>query len=200
VSCAATMSALAWIALKSKDRVGGLVIGDNNHIELRPKASRKVVLSYIRYLNEYCHQLNSPIASSLKQNMDQLLLKLKQVAKPGSAIYIASDFHDIDSINLGRLVKLSQHSQITFIMISDPLEWTLPFDKHLLVTDGSAVSPLNKSNHPNSLMQTRVDNVAAICKPLNIELIQLSTRDNLLDVLQQRFSVHSGQLKKRRSL
>ena len=79
------MSALAWIALQSKDRVGGLVLGDNTHMELRPKASRKVVLSFIRYLDTYCQQRKSPIPNGSVQSMDQLLMKLNRVARPGSA-------------------------------------------------------------------------------------------------------------------
>lgn len=188
VSCAALMSALAWVALKSKDRVGGLVIGDNRHIELRPKANRKVVLSYIRYLHEYCQQLSSPIAQSTKQDMEQLFFKLKQVAKPGSAVYVASDFHDIDTVNFAQLAKISQHCQITFLQISDPLEWQLPFDKQLQVTNGEVSQMLSASSNNSGLMQRRSEQLAALCKPLNIEIIQISTQDNLLARLEKRFA------------
>ncbi|MCJ8298791.1 MAG: DUF58 domain-containing protein [Pseudomonadales bacterium] len=188
VACAGVMSALAWVALKSKDRVGGLVIGDNSHIELRPKASRKRVLSYIRYLQQYAQQLHSPISTNPKQSLDQLFAKLKQVSRPGSAIYIASDFHDIETLNKGRLLKLSRHNQVTFIVISDPLEWQLPFTHNLSVTDGKNTSILSQSRANHNLMKARQESIAAFCKPLNIEIIALSTRDNLLDVLEQRFT------------
>lgn len=197
VSCAAMMSALAWIALKSKDRVGGLVIGDQTHIELRPKANRKVVLSFIRYLDEYCAALNSPIAQGSKQSLDQLLMKLKRVAKPGSAIYIASDFHDISSVNVGRLAKLAQHSQVTFIMVSDPLEWQLPINANLLVSDGVNISELNKGSVSENILAKRFEQVKTICAPLNIEVLPVSTTDNLLNVLQHRFAPNQHKHKMR---
>ncbi len=199
VTCAGLMSALAWVALKSKDRVGGLVIGDNQHIELRPKAHKKIVLSFIHYLDEYCRQLTSPIAHSSKQSMDQLLIKLKRVTRPGSAIYIASDFHDLESVNIGRLVKLSQHNQLVFMVISDPLEWHLPVSSSLLVSDGNTTCELQNNSANNRLMQRRLDKIEAICKQLNIEVMQVSTSDKLLAVLQQRFSnkrQHAARIKR----
>lgn len=188
VTCAAVLSALAWVALKSKDRVGGIVIGDQQHIELRPKASRKVVLSYIRYLHEYCRQLKSPIANSAKQDMEQLLFKLKQVAKPGSELYIASDFHDIESVNLAQLTKLSHHCQVTFLHISDPLEWELPLNKELFVTNGNATSVLGNSKQNSELMIKRMEYLHGVCQPLNIEVLEISTQEDLLACLERRFA------------
>lgn len=197
VSCAAIMSALAWIALQSKDRVGGLVLGDNTHMELRPKASRKVVLSFIRYLDTYCQQLKSPIPNGSVQSMDQLLMKLNRVARPGSAVYLASDFHDIATLNIGRLAKLSQHSQVTLIMISDPLEWQLPTHKNLWVSDGLQMSELNKASRCEHILAQRTAKLNSICDPLNIEILAVSTNDNLLSVLQQRFAGDSKRAKSR---
>jgi uncharacterized protein (DUF58 family) len=188
VTCAAVISALAWVALKSKDRVGGLVIGDAEHIELRPKANRKVVLNFIRYLSDFCFKLDSPNATAAKQDMGQLLRKLKQVAKPGSEVYIASDFHDIGDANLSQLTHLSRHCKITFLHITDPLEWQLPLNKQLLVTDGKLTSKLSASKHNTDLMQRRVESLQSICRPLKIEIIHISTSDDLLSVLESRFS------------
>ena len=196
VACTGVMSALAWVALKSKDRIGGLVIGDNSHIELRPKASRQRVLSYIRYLEQYARQLHSPIATEAKQSLDQLFSKLKQVSRPGSAIYIASDFHDIETLNKGRLLKLTQHNQVTFIVISDPLEWQLPSEQNLSVSDGKNTQLLNPSK--TNLMKSREQLIANFCKPLNIEILALSTGDSLLKVLEQRFTPHHYLNKKQR--
>lgn len=187
VSCAALMSALSWIALDAKDRVGGIVIGDDNHMELRPKSSRKVVLSFIHYLDEYARQLESPIAVRQKQNLDQLLTKLKRVTKPGSAIYIASDFHDIGTVNIGLLSKICQHNQVTFILISDPLEWKLPADGQLRVSDGVGTHEIG-SNANLNIMQQRLQTLQSICMAHNIEILELSTADNLISVLQRRFS------------
>ncbi|NQZ32495.1 MAG: DUF58 domain-containing protein [Oceanospirillaceae bacterium] len=187
VSCAALMSALSWIALDAKDRVGGIVIGDDKHMELRPKSSRKVVLSFIHYLHEYAQQLKSPIALTQKQSLNQLLTKLKRVTKPGSAIYIASDFHDIATVNPGLLSKICQHNQVTFILISDPLEWKLPADSHLRISDGVGSNEIG-SNVNFNIMQQRLEKLEAICMAHRIEILQLSTADNLISVLQQRFS------------
>jgi len=122
---------------------------------------------------------------------------LKQVSRPGSAIYIASDFHDIDTLNKGRLVKLAQHNQVTFIVISDPLEWQLPSQLNLSVTDGENTSLLRRSKE--NLMKNREEQIAKFCKPLNIEILTLSTSDSLLKVLEQRFTPHHYLNKKQRS-
>jgi len=186
VVCAGAISMLAWIALKSKDRVGGVIIGDHRHIELRAKASRANVLSFIHALHNYSQQLTSPIATSCEQTLDQMLIKLMRTAKPGSAVYIASDFHDIEQINIGRLLKLTQHCRLTFIVISDPLEWALPNNRNLQVTDGINQSELLEAQH--HFMQQRMDKLLTVCQPLNIELLNISTADDLIAVMQKRFN------------
>jgi len=186
VVCAGAISMLAWIALKSKDRVGGVIIGDHRHIELRAKASRANVLSFIHALHNYSQQLTSPIATSCEQTLDQMLIKLMRTAKPGSAVYIASDFHDIEQVNIGRLLKLTQHCRLTFIVISDPLEWALPNNRNLQVTDGINQSELLEAQH--HFMQQRMDKLLTVCQPLNIELLNISTADDLIAVMQKRFN------------
>jgi uncharacterized protein (DUF58 family) len=195
VVCAGVISMLAWIALKSKDRVGGVIIGDQKHIELRAKASRSNVLSFIHTLQTYCEQLTSPIASDAKQTLDQMFITLMRTAKPGSAVYIASDFHDIDQVNIGRILKLTQHCRLTFIVISDPLEWQLPNRRHLQVTDGINQSELLDTQH--HFMQQRMNKLSAICQRLNIEILNVSTADDLVTLMQNRFNGYAKKHSKR---
>ena len=45
--------ALAWSALGGGDRVGGLVFNETGHREIRPRRSRKTVLTLLSQIAEY---------------------------------------------------------------------------------------------------------------------------------------------------
>lgn len=188
VTCAGVLSALAWAALGEKDRVGGLIMGENDHLELRPKASRKTVLALINALADYSQKLSSPYSDLPQQNLDQLFMKLQRISRPGSAVYIASDFYDIETIAVGRLLQLARHCDVTLIFISDPLEWTLSSGGGIWVSNGKEKKVVTQHSGVTALISNRLEKLHEICDPLNIEIITLSTADNLIEKLLKRFS------------
>lgn len=130
---------IAWSGLQNGDRVGGLVFGNNSHREIRPQRSRKSVLAFIHLLTEYNQQLNrnSLLEQSAGQSLEKMLLELRRIAKPGTAIYLISDyagFHQSDAPK--QLHQLAKHCEITAMMISDPLERELPLAGQYTVSDG----------------------------------------------------------------
>tara|TARA_R110002110_G_scaffold406421_1_gene626312 strand:+ start:124060 stop:125001 length:942 start_codon:yes stop_codon:yes gene_type:complete len=144
---AAQLGALvAWGALQGGDRVGGLVFNDVQHTDLRPKRSRKTVLALLSHLNQYNTSLPLEAPTS-EDSFAAMLAKLRRIARPGSNVFLISDFYGATTDTaLEHLFQLAQHTQITAISCSDPLEAQLPPAGRYAVTNGQQRSELQTAD------------------------------------------------------
>ncbi|WP_440056741.1 DUF58 domain-containing protein (plasmid) [Pseudoalteromonas sp. T1lg65] len=125
---ASHLSALvAWSACQRGDRVGGVVFNHDSHHELKPIARDRGVLAL-------AHQLSSLHESALanrdnetkKDQFNNNLKRLVHLAKPGSLVYLISDFTQLDEHSFKLLERLNRHNEVIGCMISDPFEHALP--------------------------------------------------------------------------
>jgi uncharacterized protein (DUF58 family) len=128
-------ASLAWAALAANDRVGGLVFGDQQHRDVRPRRSRQSVLQLLEQLHHHNHLLQHPGPSA--GGLARALTELRRIARPGSSVFVLSDFSGDDwPACEQQLGLLARHCDITAILISDPLERELPRPGQYLVSDG----------------------------------------------------------------
>ena len=142
VIAAQLASLLAWSALDNGERVGGLVFNDSQHREIRPRRSRKNVLALLSQLEAYNRLLpqEQPPGS---HNFADMLANLRRIARPGSSLFLISDFRGADEERAQEhLYQLAQHTEITALACSDPLETKLPRAGRYAVTDGVERSEL----------------------------------------------------------
>jgi uncharacterized protein (DUF58 family) len=122
---------LAWAAQHHGDRIGGQIFTDTGCRELKPQNGRHAVL---RFLNAIVSEVAStidgqksvahPTAATI--TLEQVLARLMQHARPGSRVYIISDFRGINDQVESYLAKLSRHCEVVLIFVYDPLESQLP--------------------------------------------------------------------------
>ncbi len=183
VLCSALISALAWIGLANRDRIGGLVFGDQQHRDIRPKRSKHAALELIQQLQRFAGQLNTPCPAQHSQSLQQMLEKLLPVCRPGTGLSLASDFHDLDERCFKLLYQLSRHADLTLFMLYDPLERQLPHNDQLWVTDGQRRQRLSAATDQHGLIDSRIAMLESRCSPLGISVINLATDEPLLDRL-----------------
>ena len=152
VQAAHLASLVAWHAKIRGDRVGGIVFNEFQHSELKPRSRQQGVLHYIHTLMT-CHENSLEQSQNNVQNNTQPLddeknsqhafeencLRIRQVSRPGSLVYLITDGHHINHEAIRHLSNISQHCELVVCLISDPLEHNLPAsDKKLNVsiTDG----------------------------------------------------------------
>ena len=127
---------LAWSALSRGDRLGGLVFSETQHQDVRPRRSRRAVLGLLSALTEMNQALPLPYAEAPLSFADTLT-ELRRIARPGSSLYIISDFRGaLDDAAREQLDRLARHLEITALHCSDPLERNLPERGRYAVTDG----------------------------------------------------------------
>jgi uncharacterized protein (DUF58 family) len=139
-------SLLAWSALNRGDRVGGLVFDDNGHREIRPRRSRKTVLTLLSQVAAFNHALPGDGAGD-HESFATMLANLRRIARPGSSLFLVSDFRGA-ALGHARehLFELAKHTELTAIECTDPLEYELPRAGTYAVTNGQERSELHTAD------------------------------------------------------
>lgn len=180
---------LGWAALHNNDRIGGLIFSDTDEQDIRPRRSRHSQLSLLQALDQHNHRLQSPLATR-SVRLEQRLIDLRRITRPGSAVFIVSDFHDISDSCREQLYLLSRHNEVTLIHISDPLEVSLPQRKILHISNGIQRLRLDTSSahvteEYQQRYQQRLTLLETLCRQLGLPLLQISTSDSPADRLHR---------------
>lgn len=195
VMAAYISSVLGWAAMGNSDRIGGLVFGDHNQREIRPRRSKHALLELIHQLQDYNQQLNSPIATETNTpllSLAKVFSDARRIVKPGSAVFIVSDFHDMDEQCERELYSLSRHADLRLIHIYDPLEQHLDSKYPLTVSDGK--TRLQLPSHQKAfqraysqLFSERLEQLTQFSRRLGISLLSIGTQDDCQQILRQTF-------------
>jgi uncharacterized protein (DUF58 family) len=132
---------LAWAGLDNNDRVGGLVFTDSGHREVRPRRSHRAVLNFIHTAADYNQQLADTSTSgddsiAPPQSLATAFEELRRITRPGSTVYVVSDFNGFDQDAERQLHLIARHNDVIAITISDPLEENLPSSGMYPVSNG----------------------------------------------------------------
>lgn len=140
VQAAHIASLVAWHAKARGDRVGGIVFNEQEHQELKPRSRKQGVLHYLHALMQIhtsTHALND--SANIPENFVANCMRIRQIAKPGSLVYLITDGHQLCSEAIRHLSHISRHCELVVCLISDPLENQLPETKekmNVCITDG----------------------------------------------------------------
>ena len=194
VIAASTASLLAWAALGQGDRVGGFVFNDSTHDEIKPKRSKHTVLHWLQKLADYNNITNIQAETNTTQEnkLLEVLKDLRHVAKPGSAIFISSDFSKMNDQCAEQLHQLSKHCDLYCLYIVDPLEMKLPPAGHYSVSDGQQTQTINTSkaqyrkNYEQHFQQQQ-ESLTLTLNRIGIPLLELSTQSPIITTLRQVF-------------
>jgi hypothetical protein len=134
-------------------------------------------------------------------SLNDQLKRLRHLAHPGTLVFLISDFYNIDDKTSQHIQRLSRHNNIQAIQIVDPLEMTPPPPDRYSVTDGKHTGILDTRSkkgreHYQSFFNQHHKKVEELMSSHNIPLLKISTADDVLLSLQQRF----GTSKKRSSV
>lgn len=124
---AADMAALiAWSTIGNGDQLGGLIFSDSEHHELRPRLGRRAALRLLQLIADSgCwHGIKTAEADSAP--LEQPLLRLTRVVRPGSMMFLLSDFATLDDDDERHIKQLARHGDLFLVHFFDPIEAELP--------------------------------------------------------------------------
>lgn len=133
VIAAGAAALLGWAAADNGDRVGGLVYDETRHFEQRPIPRARGLLPLLRALTE----LPLPSAKGGYPSVSEAARHLAHLVRPGSLVFLLSDFAQLSSDPAPWLAALSAANEVVLVHIYDPLEAVAPPSGRYPVTDGT---------------------------------------------------------------
>lgn len=183
---------LAWAALGEGDRVGGLVFDDAGHHDIRPRRSRKTVLALLSRIHASNQALPLP-GDQGNADFADMLGKLRRIARPGSNLYLISDFQGATSeAAREQWFRLAEHTELMGLCCSDPAETELPPPGRYAVSDGHTRAELATGDRQlrsryRQLWLREQQMLSDTLGRLGIPLLQASTQDSPFLLLQRIF-------------
>lgn len=150
VQAAKLAALIAWSAQQHGDRIGGQLFSQYTCQELKPQTGKHGVLRFFSLLVNAKSNTHN-VETLLPFSLDQALLRLLQHARPGSRVYIISDFRGFNDKAEQHLAKLARHCDVVLIMVYDPLEVDLPKNGRYRFADDTREVVIDTSNHKSIL-------------------------------------------------
>ncbi|MFT4653806.1 MAG: hypothetical protein ACJA0G_000675 [Kangiellaceae bacterium] len=135
---------ITFSALSRGDKIGCMAVSNNTDIERKPKATAKQALSMLNQLVDLQKSAIAEAYFEVKQakgkrndarsegvmtavnksthHMNQLAM----LARPGTLVYVISDFSDFCDSAFSVLGKINRHCEVRPLRIFDPIEEALP--------------------------------------------------------------------------
>lgn len=183
VQAAKIAALLAWTAQHQGDRIGGQLFTESHCQELKPQNGKHGVLRFFNAL------VTPRLATEQEMTLEHVLARLVQHARPGSLVYIISDFRGLTPKAENHLAKLAGHCEVSLIHIYDPLESHLPAKGRYRFTDDTRDAVIDTGDKKRSLSyqqhyQQRLEHLRQIAKKIGLAFIQCSTAEDPLEVLR----------------
>lgn len=134
---------IAWSALNNGDRVGGVIFSERAHHELKPQRGKTAVL---RLINRIVNDAAWSPAPAGDRSLEPALQRLHRVARPGSLVFLISDFRELDSPAEIPLARLCRHNEVAMLFVYDQLEQALPPPGRYRVSDAGRECLVDTSN------------------------------------------------------
>jgi len=184
---------IGWSAVANGDRIGALLCNSLEHRELKPRNRHHGVLALIDYLVRIHNQglehfkTNQTGVNSFEQSCS----RLRRVVKPGSLVFLISDFNQISDKAVKQLQHLGRHNEIIGCQINDPLDHQLPRDLSgsFAVTDGQVrqqfmVNPKQRTEYQRNALNHQQQQLSLLQK-LNIATLNFSSHLPLLPQIKR---------------
>jgi len=174
---------LAWSSYSHGDRVGGVLYAGDQHKELKPVGGKRGVLTFLKSLVDWNHSSFGTTNNDSSGFID-VVSRLKRVAKPGSLIFIVSDFSNLTETAERYLAQIAHHCDLAMIHVYDELEKNAPPAGNYMLSDGVHSGKFyadGKHTHEVILSEfnAKENNLKRFCLKNGIHFFSICSTDDL---------------------
>ena len=194
VRAAEVAAIVAWSAAANGDRFGGLVFSEFEHHEQRPRLGRRPVLQMLQRIagGSFFAPPSGTSAEGAGASADHALLRLTRVARPGSLIFMLSDFRGLGDEADRHFRQLASHGDVYLVHVYDPVEAELPPPGQYRIKAGDRVFSVDTTDTAlreryRAQFEARRQRLAALARVPGIHLIDCETSADPRTLLSQRF-------------
>ncbi len=187
VVAARAAALIGWATVAGGDRIGALLFNGGHH-ELQPRSGRRGALRLMRALVEATDPDRGLAEPPHADGLNQALARLRRVARPGSLVFIFSDFYGIDDETGPLLMRLRHHNDLVAVQVRDALEQAPPPPGRYGITDGREQSVLDTRASGQrarylAWLRQRQERLRETMRDHQVPLLTLATDDDPLTVL-----------------
>jgi uncharacterized protein (DUF58 family) len=185
---AARLAALtAWSAQRHGDRIGGQVFSETGGVELKPEHGRRAVLRLLQTLVDA-----EPSTAPTGGGLDEALARLTYHERPGSLVFVFSDFRGLSAAGEFNLIRLRRHCDVVLAFLADPLESQLPSSGRYRFAHRERelsldASPAAAATHAQRFAQRR-EAIAQLARQHRMRFMPCLTTDDALTVLRASYA------------
>ncbi len=196
VQAARLAALLAWSAVAHGDRIGGIVFSAATHREIRPRGGSR---SALRLIHELCvHPAWQDSGDAVTRDApddagDAALVRLRRLVRPGSLLFMLSDFRDIGDNADTHLAALAAHNDVVAVWLDDRMEREPPPANRYRLAFGPDQMTLETGNRKLRAAwvqahRERQTALATFCRRNGIHFTHCSTADDASAVLRDTLS------------
>ena len=191
---AARLAALvAWSANRHGDRVGGQIFTANAQYDIKPQTGRQAVLHLFNRLADLSTRSGTRLdnAAQAGSSLEKALMRLCRHARPGSLIFLLSDFRQLNPAAESHLLRLARHCDVVLLFIYDQLESQLPHRGRYRLSDGRQELTVNAADERYRVgfqqkFRQRQEHLQRLALKCRMRLIPCQTTDDPVRILQRR--------------
>ena len=199
VLAARIAATLAWVGVDGGDRVGGFISTPAGVRTFPASRNTSAVLRFLKALGEGTRLVSEPGHAALAEQEVPLQItidRMRKVARPGTLVFIVSDYADFDAETEKAIQRLSLHAHVTNILVYDPLETALPHGNQRVSDGVSALSlarlgPAQRAAHETAF-RTRRDRIEVMARSRGMAFLALPTSASETDAIFPRVPLGSG--------
>ena len=187
-TAAAEVAALgAWSALDSGDRVGAIIFGDDDIVEIRPHRSRENVLRICHELVRMNRLLTATSGHVRPEMLNAALQRAANAAKHDSLVVLATDYDGNDDDTHRHATQLARHNDVFATLVYDPLGVSLPVHCRADVTDGTQHTTVEVTARVNERFEEQFRLVSAQIRDrlrsIRIPVLPICTHESIVSQL-----------------
>lgn len=194
VRAAEAAALIAWSAVGNGDRLGGLVFSQARHHEQRPRLGRRAALELLERIADerFWSPARSGGAGGVDGGAEHALARLTRVARPGSMIFLLSDFLDFGDEAERHVRQLSSRGDVYLMHFYDPIEAELPPPgRYRIIVDSRSVA-IDTSDEAVRLryrarFEARRARLQSLARAPGVYAVDCPTTEEPRAVLAQRF-------------
>jgi uncharacterized protein (DUF58 family) len=188
VLAAQAASLIGWAALGHNDRVGGLVFGDHEHYEIKPRRSKQSLLQLLNRLVRVNQSLHTESAIGPRR-LGHGLIRAREVLRPGSLVIVICDERALTDAAEQQLSLLARHCDLMLLPLSDPLDHALPAAGLAALCRARGKLELDTLNYDlrqayRAQAEARIARWALLAQKLRVLLMPLSTQSEMIEQLR----------------
>jgi len=184
VTAAEAAALVAWRVLSVGDRVGGVVFGDRDCTEVRPRRSQSQVLALLHAIVDRNRALHASLSAGAPGMLNTALRTALRSVHHDYSVVVFSDFDGVNDDTRRLLAQLAQHNDVIAVLVQDPSAREMPERGRIVATDGELQVDVDLGRGPVrerllTASSGRLQQVLDWCREIGVPVMPLSTSEEV---------------------